>query len=80
MGRINEKLISLVKEYQPFLMFSIKAENIYPETIEEIKKMGVKTSCLFNDYIDFWPMISKIAPTYDYFFFRRLRYLGKIVA
>lgn len=66
--RTNKKLISLVKEYRPFLMFGTKAENIYPETIEEIKKMGVKTGCFFNDYIDLWPIISKLAPVYDCFF------------
>lgn len=68
MDRINKKLISLVKEYRPFLVFSIKAENIYPETIEEIKKMGAKTGCFFNDNIDLWPLISKLAPAYDCFF------------
>ena len=66
--RTNRKLISLVKKYQPFLMFGIKAENIYPETVEEIKKMGVKTACFWIDYIDLWPVISKTAPVYDYYF------------
>ncbi len=68
LDRTNRKLISLVNDYKPFLVFAVKAENIYPETIEEIKKMGVTTACFYIDLMDHWPVISKIAPVYDHFF------------
>lgn len=79
LDRTNNKLISLVREYKPFLMFSVKAENIYPQTVEKIKKQGVTTACFYIDLMDHWPVISKLAPAYDYFFnqchivLRRLR-------
>lgn len=66
--RTNKKLISLVKKYKPFLVFTIKAENIYPETIAKIKNMGAKTACFYIDYIDLWPIIRESAPVYDYYF------------
>ena len=64
----NRQLVSFVKEYEPWLVFSVKAENIYPETIGEIKKLGVKTGCFFIDFMDHWPLITRLAPAYDYFF------------
>src|SRR3989344_4863345 len=45
----NQRLTSLVKEYKPWLVFSVKAENIYPETVKEIRSLGVKTACFFID-------------------------------
>ncbi len=75
----NRRLISLVKEYKPWLVFSVKAENIYPETILEIRKMNIKTACFFIDLMDHWALIARLAPAYDYFFnqdhvvLRRLR-------
>jgi spore maturation protein CgeB len=68
LDRTNQRLISLVKEYKPSLLFGIKAENIYPETIEEIKKTGAKTVLFFIDFMDNWDVIKKLAPAYDYFF------------
>jgi len=79
MNKTNKKLVLLISKYRPFLVFGIKAESIYPETVEEIKKGGAKTVCLFEDPIDLWPIISRLAPAYDYFFsvdrvvLRRLR-------
>lgn len=64
----NRRLISLVKSYQPAILFSVKAENIYPETINKIKKMGVTTACFYIDLMDHWPVISQLAPVYDLFF------------
>ncbi len=68
LDRTNKRLISLVNEYKPFLMFAVKAENIYPETIKEIRKSGVITALFFIDLVDHWELIKKMAPTYDYFF------------
>ncbi len=50
------------------MVFCVKGENITPETIEEIKKMGAITACFFIDFMDHWPLVSRIAPVYDYFF------------
>ncbi len=68
LDRTNKKLVDLVKSYQPWLIFSVKAENIYPETIREIRNVGVKTACFYIDLLDHWPVISQLAPAYDYFF------------
>ncbi len=65
---MNRLLINLIREYQPMCIFVQKGENIYPETIEEIKKMGVVTINHYIDMIGHWKVISKIAPVYDYFF------------
>ena len=67
-NRENRHLIKYVAEYKPWLVFGIKAETIPPETIEKIKKMGVITALFFNDLIDHWELIKKLAPAYDYFF------------
>lgn len=64
----NKKLLHLVKSYRPHLIFGVKAENIYPSTITAIKKMGVLTADFYIDLMDHWPVISQIAPVYDYFF------------
>ncbi|PIR41646.1 MAG: hypothetical protein COV31_00200 [Candidatus Yanofskybacteria bacterium CG10_big_fil_rev_8_21_14_0_10_46_23] len=68
LDQMNNNLISQVGEYKPFLVFSVKADNIYPETVTEIKKMGVVTACFYIDLMDHWPVISKLAPVYDHFF------------
>ena len=64
----NRRLLSLVKSYQPSILFSVKAENIYPETILKIRQMGIKTACFYIDLMDHWPVISQLAPAYDLFF------------
>lgn len=78
LDQINKRLISLVKEYKPFLVFSVKAENIYPETIREIRKSGAITAIFFIDLIDHWELIKKIAPAYDYFFNQDYIVLNKL--
>jgi len=75
----NRRLISFVKEYKPWLVFSVKAENIYPETIREIRNSEIITAMFFIDFMDHWELIKRLAPAYDYFFsqdhviLRRLR-------
>lgn len=68
LDQTNNKLLKLVKSYKPWLVFSVKAENIYPKTINKIKSMSVKTACFYIDLMDHWPVISQLAPAYDYFF------------
>lgn len=64
----NRRLLSLVESYQPTILFSVKAENIYPQTILKIRQMGVTTACFYLDLMDHWPVISQLAPAYDLFF------------
>lgn len=63
----NRKLIALIRSLKPKYLFAQKGESIYPETIEEIKKMGVITINFYNDMMNQWDVISRIAPAYDYF-------------
>ena len=63
----NRRLLALVRLLKPKYLFAQKGESIYPETIEEIKKMGVTTINFYNDMMNQWGAISKIAPAYDYF-------------
>jgi spore maturation protein CgeB len=67
-ARTNYLLVKVVKEYKPKYLFAQKAENIYPETIETIKKIGIITIVFYNDLMNQWDVISKIAPAYDFFF------------
>lgn len=68
LDQTNRRLLSLVRSYQPAILFSIKAENIYSQTIEQIKQQGVVTACFYIDLMDHWPVISQLAPVYDCFF------------
>lgn len=65
---INQNLIRLVKKHKPKLLFAQKAETISPETIDMIKSLGVITINFYNDLMGEWPVISKIAPHYNFFF------------
>ncbi len=65
---INRKLIRLVSAHSPRYLFVQKAETISPETIDAIKGLGVVTINFYNDLMNEWSVISKIAPHYDYFF------------
>lgn len=68
LDQTNKRLLELVKNYQPWLVFSVKAESIYPETIGEMRATGVKTACFFIDFMDHWELIKRMAPAYEYFF------------
>ncbi|MEK7659264.1 MAG: glycosyltransferase [Patescibacteria group bacterium] len=67
-ARTNKRLLELVKEFKPEYLFSLKAENITPETINKIRSMGIITMNFYNDFINQWEGIVRIAPAYDYFF------------
>ena len=41
--RINRKLLSLVREFQPDILLDAGGERIFPQTIDQIKKSGIKT-------------------------------------
>ena len=65
---INRDLIALAEKNKPKYIFAQKAETITPETIEILKSFGIITINFYNDLMGEWPVISKIAPYYDYFF------------
>lgn len=66
--KMNGDLIAMVKEIKPKLLFVIKGESIRPESIEAIKKLNVITVNFYNDLMNQWGTISRIAPVYDLFF------------
>ena len=67
-AKMNDELIAMVKEVKPKLLFVIKGESIRPESIEAIKKLNVITVNFYNDLMNQWGTISRIAPVYDLFF------------
>lgn len=73
---INQGLLSMVRTQKPRYLFAQKAETIFPETIDAIKRSDVVTINFFNDFE--WPVASKIAPHYDYFFTQHVGLLEKL--
>ncbi|MCJ7580981.1 MAG: glycosyltransferase [Candidatus Aminicenantes bacterium] len=66
--RINNKLISLVCQNKPDLCLISGGHRIFPETIQKIKKKGIKTALWTIDVpLTFQPII-QAAPFYDYMF------------
>ncbi len=65
---INKKLLKRTKEFQPTYLIATVAENIYPETISELREMGIITINWFTDLFSRWRIIEKIASSYDYFY------------
>lgn len=66
-AKTNRRLLKLVEEFKPTYFFTQKGENIYPETVRSIGKSGVITINFFNDMMNLWDVIKKIAPEYTYF-------------
>lgn len=68
--RANQRLKTKVKEFKPDLLFVLKGELIFPETIEFIRKTWKTPAILwFNDDPHLFHKISKnIALAYDYVF------------
>ncbi len=64
----NKRLLRLVSSFEPWLVLSVKAENIYPKTIQAIRERGVITACFFIDFMDHWELIQRLATSYEYFF------------
>jgi spore maturation protein CgeB len=66
--RINKKLISAVRLFKPDLFFEAGGHRIFSETVEEIKRYGIKTALWTIDTpTDFKPVI-KAASHYDFVF------------
>lgn len=66
--RINKKLISAIKSFKPELFLEAGGHRILPETVNQIKKDGIKTALWTIDAPrDFEPII-KAAPHYDFVF------------
>jgi spore maturation protein CgeB len=66
--KTNQALLALVRQFHPRYLLSQKAESIYPDTIEAIRGQGVVTMNFYNDFINLWENIKRVAPAYDFFF------------
>ncbi len=66
--RLNKNLISLAERNRPDLCLVTGGHRILPDTVEKLKKMGVKTVLWTIDVpVDFNPVLSA-APHYDFIF------------
>ena len=66
--RINKNILSLSNRFKPDIFLEAGGHRILPQTIEKIKKMGIKTVLWTIDApLNFKPVI-KAAPHYDFVF------------
>jgi spore maturation protein CgeB len=66
--RINRKLISIINSLKPDLFLELGGNRILPETIDIIKKSGVKTVLWTTDVPKYFEPIRKAATHYDFIF------------
>ena len=65
---LNKRLLDIAKTFKPDLFLEDGGWNILPDTIDALKKMGVKTALWTNDVpFNFGPIIIS-APYYDFVF------------
>ncbi|MBX4211194.1 MAG: glycosyltransferase [Candidatus Yanofskybacteria bacterium] len=67
-ARLNRRLLNMVDQYQPTILFAVGAETISAQTIKTIREKGILTLNWFPDLMSHWSVIKKIAPAYDHFF------------
>ncbi|MEX2033273.1 MAG: hypothetical protein WD889_01800, partial [Candidatus Colwellbacteria bacterium] len=67
-ARTNKKLLELATSYNPEFVIVLKGENIGPATLNAIRSKNIKIANFYNDFINQWNVIEKIAPHYDRFF------------
>src|SRR5271157_103353 len=66
--RLNNNLLSAVRSFNPDLLLQAGGHRVFPETIDQIKKLQIKTALWTIDPpMDFKPVI-KAAPHYDFVF------------
>ncbi len=69
--KMNKSLLAVTREYRPHILLVLTGDNIFTETLEEIKKSGITTVNWFTDPVldpgrkDF---ARNISAYYDYFF------------
>jgi len=68
LGKMNDKLIDAVSDFQPSLLLSIKGEAILPHTVRISEQLGVKTALWYPDDPRFFGLVKEIAPCYDHVF------------
>lgn len=66
--RLNKKLISLAETYRPDMFLEAGGWNILPDTIETMKRIGIKTALWTVDPPRVFEPIIKTSPCYDYVF------------
>lgn len=80
---INNKIISICKEYKPDIILTAKGEKLSENLMKSIKHSENITVDLFPDYLNHWPTIKEISLYYDYFFtfdkatIKKLQHLGR---
>lgn len=68
MRKSNEKLLKMARQFKPDILISTTAaKDITPETINQLKIMGIFTANWFTDLLNHWDIIEKLAPPYDIF-------------
>lgn len=65
---INIRIFQIVKRCNPNFLITVKGENISACLLKRLKKTPTKTVNWFPDPMNYWQVIKKIAPHYDYFF------------
>lgn len=65
--RVDKKILNIAREYDPDLIFVLKAKDIDVEILESLRKIA-PTANWYSETMDHWDTISKIAFHYDYFF------------
>lgn len=66
--RLNKKLISIAQTYKPDIFLEAGGWNILPDTIETMRRNGIKTALWTVDPPRIFEHIKKSAPYYDYVF------------
>lgn len=67
-SRLNARLLQAVRDFKPDIFLAIFGFDIFPETVANLRKQGIRTVCWWlNDPIQFERGLS-IAPTYEHFF------------
>lgn len=65
---VNRRIIKLARNRKPDIFFAVYGFDIFPETYEYLRQMGLLRICWWlNDPFQF-EQSAKIAPFYDYFF------------
>ena len=64
----NRRFKRAIDISQPDALFCLKADTIYPETVQYARKKGIITINWYPDFIWDWDTIQKLVPVYDFFF------------
>ncbi|MBU2573290.1 MAG: glycosyltransferase [Elusimicrobia bacterium] len=69
--RMNKELLLAVERFRPDVLFVLMGDSITPETLRQVRQMGVVTVNWFHDSVLApirRPFVEEVSPFYDYFF------------